>query len=139
MKRSWISALIRIQLLGITSFFLQSCGAISTQRASASCPAATAVIEVHDSFVRRVCGCVESNNANFDSSGTLTCTAPVGTYYNLYFVNTTAGHSFSIFGTSVFQPAGSGTQVYSYRSNQTGPFNFSDGPSGVNGTFTITP
>jgi hypothetical protein len=139
MKGSRFYRFFRVQLIGMTSVFLASCGMISTQGTSVSCPASTAIFEVYDGYIKRVCGCNESANTIFSLNQQLTCTAKIGTYFSFYFVGITQQHTMLIFDSYIYQPAAAGTQIYNAQAFQTKTYNFLDNPSGVNGTFTITP
>ena len=145
MKMPRRSVLFKIQLIGMISIFLQSCG-LGVTPSTTTCPANTVVIYIYDTQVAQICGCNEGRATYNIGSSAFKCTAPIGTYFSFTFMNPSQTHNLSVsgspppFGTATtFTSVGNGETTQEARaSSTTTAGSFFDDVSSVSGTIIIT-
>jgi len=143
MKRPVGLAAYKIQVIAIIALFLQSCGIQGTPSPSKSCATNQAIVNVHDTYLERVCGCAEGRGTFIGN--TLQCTVSLGTVVFFYYPDITFMHT--ILGSSGVNPwsfspkdptqANPATFVDSALLNVTGNHTFADQQTGNGGTFIV--
>jgi len=90
----------KIQVIAIIALFLQSCGIQGTPSPSKSCASNQAIVNVHDTYLERVCGCAEGWGTAVGN--TFQCTVSLGTVVFFYYPDITFTHT--ILGSSGVNP-----------------------------------
>ena len=118
------------QVIVIAVICLQACGLKNTESTGTACSTGTAIIQIMDGSMKRVCGCTEASNQIFTSGLNLTCTVSAGTQLYIQFVSIATTHQISLppYGTTLVRnPTSTGAvQTDVFNLNNTGTFNFTD-------------